>query len=128
MDWSDYKKLCDQPNYWSHWMLSQCLDLIAHSDCPDLTLAMQKALASQPLDKPSDHRGPQSTFMYHFPVSLALSEMLLTQIQHAQNSNKTTVATQGRGLAGFAAACQELVSYRRAEAAAKMKVETAAHV
>ena len=127
MDWPEYKKLCDQPDYWSHWMLSQCLQLIAHPESPDLVAAMQQALASQPLDRPNDHKGPQSTFMYHLPLSLALSERLLTQIQHAQNGNKTTAATQARGLGGFVAACQELVQFRQVEAAANTRAETTTH-
>ena len=128
MDWSEYKNLCDQPDYWSHWMLSQCLQLIAHPESPDLVAAMQQALASQPLDRPQDHKGPQSTFMYHFPLSLKLSEILLRQIQDAQNSRKNNTDTQTRGLGGFVAACQELLDHARAEAIAKKKVETAAHV
>lgn len=127
MDWSEYKKLCDQPDYWSHWMLNQCLELIAHSEAPDLVAAMQQALATQPLERPEDHRGPQATLMYHLPLSLALSERLLTQIQHAQSDNQTTAATQARGLGGFVAACQELVQFRQAEGSANTRAETTTH-
>jgi hypothetical protein len=65
--------------------------------------------------------------MYHLPLSLALSEQLLTQIQYAQNGNKTTAATQARGLGGFVAACQELVKLRQLEAAANTRAETTTH-
>lgn len=127
MDWPEYKKLCDQPDYWSHWMLIQCLELLVHSADPELEMAIQHALSGQPLPRPEEHKGPQSTHMYHFPLSLVLSELLLKQIQHAQTSNKTTAATQTRGLAGFVAACQELVNHRQAEAAANTHAEAATH-
>lgn len=127
MDWSEYKKLCDQPDYWSHWMLNRCLELIAQPEAQDLVAAIQQALEGDPLDRPKDHKGPQSTFMYRFPLSLALSEILLAQIQQVKNCNKTKADSRARGLSGFVAACQELVIHNQVEALASTRAEAACH-
>ena len=118
MDWPEYKRLCDRPDYWSHWMLNQCLELIKHQGSTGLQEAIQAALVNEPLHRPADHAGPQSTFMYKFSPSLSLSELLLAEIEKAQKTNITTVATRERGLAGFLAACRELVQFAQAEAKA----------
>jgi hypothetical protein len=48
---------------------------------------------------------------------------LLSQVQRAHNINKTTAATQTRGLAGFVVTCEELVDYLRLELAASSEVD-----
>ena len=125
MEWPEYKLLCDQPDYWSHWMLNRCIELIVHQDAQDLVAAIQQSLAGHSLDRPKDHKGPQSTFMYHFPLSLPLSEILLVQIQQAQSCNKTKADSRASGLGGFVAACQELVIHNQVEAVANTRAESA---
>ena len=112
VDWAGYKSLCDRPDYWSRWMLEQCVELFDLLDEPALSGALQEAMQHPPLEMPADHSGPPATHMFRLNLNVAQRQHALDLVQHAIASGLTTRATGGRGLGGFAEAWQEYLSYR----------------
>ena len=107
MDWECYKRLCDEPNFWSRWMLEQTLELLEHAE---VSKAIKHAMVRAPLAKPVDHRGGRATAM--FELSLTLTEAIKASelVTEAIAGGKTTTGTKNRGFGGFREAWEE---YRR---------------
>ena len=108
MDWPSYKELCDRPDVFSRWMLTQTRGLI---DDAALAARLERFLSQAPFEKPIDHRGGAATDM--LVVTLALEEVdaVRDAVAVALASGRRTEATRARGLGGFAEAWDE---YRRA--------------
>ena len=111
MDWSTYKQLCNQPDYWSRWMLEQCIDLLDQLDEQSLSKALGVTLAGQALAMPADHYGATATCMYQLSLDAGQRQALLTALQEADRRGLRSAQTRQRGLGGFVAACQEYVGY-----------------
>ena len=111
MQWDAYKELCDQPDYWSRWMLEQCADLMAQQQKADLQALLEAALEQPPLPMPLDHRGPPATQMYQLQFTRTQRQAMLLAVAEAQQKGLTTSQTKRRGLGGFVQAWQEYVSY-----------------
>lgn len=107
MDWPTYKRLCDQPDYWSRWMLEQCIDLLQQVEEAQLADRIRRALTDPPLPTPADHRGAAATHMYRLEMPAVERHALLGAIQRAAELNLSTKQTQQRGLGGFVEACRE---------------------
>ena len=105
LDWQTYKQLSDQPEYWSNWMLTQCIDLLGQLDQAELATQLQTALAQAPLDTPADYKGPLR--MHRLQLSAADAQRLAAAIEQANAQSLTTEQTASRGLGGFVEVCQE---------------------
>ena len=86
MDWEEYKELCDTPNVFSRWALTQTLQFAPHAPVTKLATALE----SQPLAKPMDHKGDARTDM--FVLNLVPSE--ISEIRRYLESGTTTVTDQ----------------------------------
>ena len=107
MDWARYKALCDQPDYWSRWMLEQCVELFQQLDEPDLSLALQQVLHTQPLAMPDDHHGHPTTEMFQLRLSPSQYKAAVAAVSAAVAKGLTTSGTSSRGLGGFLEAWRE---------------------
>ena len=115
MEWQTYKQLCDQPDYWSAWMIDQCCELLQFSDVPEATAVALTLLADlrKPfLPQPPNHSGDVRTKMYQVTITQEQGHLLLEVIKHAARQRLFTQGTQSRGLGGFAEACEELIRWR----------------
>ena len=115
MDWQTYKHLCDQPDYWSAWMIDQCCQLLQASDVSEATAvdqALRADLGRPFLPQPPDHSGDVYTQMYQVTITQEQGQLLLGVIEHAARQGLFTQGTQSRGLGGFAEACEELIRWR----------------
>ena len=56
MEWPAYRVLCDQPDYWSGWMLDQCVELFEQLGDDTLAARLRSARAGEPLPVPDDLR------------------------------------------------------------------------
>ena len=61
MEWPAYRVLCDQPDYWSGWMLDQCVELFEQLGDDTLAARLRSARAGEPLPVPDDFDGPPTT-------------------------------------------------------------------
>ncbi len=111
MDWARYKALCDQPDYWSRWMLEQCIELFQQLDEPDLSQALQRVLQTQPLAMPDDHLGHPATEMFQLRLSPSQHTEAVAAVTAAVARGLTTSGTSNRGLGGFLEAWQELADH-----------------
>ncbi|NCF43685.1 MAG: hypothetical protein GWP70_02545 [Proteobacteria bacterium] len=115
MDWQRYKRLCDQADYWSAWMLSQCVTLLQASELTNTSSViaeLQADLAESPLPFPPGHRGDLRTQMFHVSLSYSQCQTLLEAIELANANQQYTSDTRASGLAGFAESCEELLRWR----------------
>ena len=115
MDWQTYKQLCDQPDYWSAWMIDQCRQLLQASDVAEATAVDQtlRTDLSRPfLPQPPDHAGDFRTHMYQVTITQEQGQLLLSVIEQATCKRAFSQDTQSRGLRGFAEACEELIRWR----------------
>ena len=111
MEWSSYKVLCDQPDYWSRWMLEQCIDLLTQLEKPHLQELLADALGTLPLAFPADHTGPPATQMFQLSLSKMQRLHVFSAIEQAAEQGLWTQHTRDRGLGGFVQAWQEYVHY-----------------
>jgi hypothetical protein len=111
MEWSYYKVLCDQPDYWSRWMLEQCVDLLEQLEKPHLHGLLSEAMHTTPLAVPADHKGALATQMFKLSLSKNQRLEILTAIESAVEGGLATQHTANRGLGGFIQAWQEYVHY-----------------
>lgn len=112
MRWATYKALCDRPDYWSRWMLEQCVDLFEQLEEPALVAKLTRVMQGQPLDTPPDHAGGRDVAMFRLDLSKAETLQAAAAVRRAIAEGLTTPATQGRGLGGFLEAWQEYAAYR----------------
>ena len=115
MDWQTYKQLCDQPDYWSAWMIDQCCQLLQASDVSEaleVDQTLRADLGRSFLPQPPDHSGDVRTQMYQVTITQEQAQLLLGVIEHAARQGLFTQGTQSRGLGGFAEACEELIRWR----------------
>ena len=110
MDWTQYKALCDQPEIWSSWMLTQSAELFAQQGAHDLSVALTRTLSTTPIPVPEGFRGPEATRMYRLNLMPAERELALELIQHAVSEGLSTPATAKRGLGGFREAWSEYLA------------------
>jgi len=111
VNWSHYKALCDQPDYWSRWMLEQCVDLLGQLCECALQDVLLRALDAQPLEMPVDHTGPASTQMFRLTCPATLRDEFLRAISQASERGLATTDTRERGLGGFVEAWREYADY-----------------
>jgi len=105
VDWTAYKRKCDEPDVFSRWMLQRTAELLAPEPVAAKLLA---AVAGVRVAKPADHRGGPETDM--FVLSLETEECeLIVEVLEAMRADGWRWA-DGRGLGGFVEAWQE---YRR---------------
>ncbi len=114
MEWDRYKRLCKQPNVVSRWMLEQTLELLSGNE---IAGALRGALASEPLKKPSDHRGGEATNMYVLDLSPAQLEVIVRLVQSAWDAEVVTSETKLRGLGGFVEAWAEYLDWEDSRSA-----------
>ncbi|MFP6816285.1 MAG: hypothetical protein VB949_11545, partial [Pseudomonadales bacterium] len=81
MEWERYKQLCDRPDVVSRWMLEQTLELVAGHK---VAAALRDAIASEPLSKPSDHRGGEATNMYLLNLAPAQRDDIVRLVRAAR--------------------------------------------
>lgn len=111
MDWLTYKRLCDQPDLWSRWMLEQCIDLLGQLEQVGLAGGLQNALSGQALATPVDHQGGHAVQMYVLRLSLEERRAICRAIEQAVSVGLSTAQTQSRGLGGFVEAWREYVAF-----------------
>jgi len=111
VEWPRYKALCDQPDYWSRWMLEQCIELFRQQGESALIEKLDQALQGQPLATPADHRGHRSTQMFLLDMSPRQRALALAAVQRGVSSGLTTSGTAERGLAGFVEAWREYAEH-----------------
>ncbi len=114
MDWDTYKRLCDQPNVWSRWMLEQTIELLgalpaeaAAQQRHTLADNLRGVLQTSPLPRPPDHRGGAFVDMFELALPQTLVELAATSVAAAVAQGIRTPATEQRGLGGFTAAWDE---------------------
>lgn len=111
MEWSRYKALCDQPDYWSRWMLEQCIDVFETLQEGELAAQLEQALTGAPLAVPADHKNHPATHMFQLNLPAPSRIAAFTAIETAIAQGVVTPQTRSRGLGGFAEAWQEYADY-----------------
>lgn len=99
MDWKRYKALCDSPAFWSRWMLTQTIELVAED--AELVASLNRALAAAPLAKPPGHKGGAATDMFEVRLSAAETDAVVARVRRGVVRGTETEGTRGRGLGGF---------------------------
>ena len=112
VDWARYKSLCDRPDYWSRWMLEQCIELFRQLDEDGLSSHLEQTLRQLPLDTPGDHHGHPATHMFRLDLSVPQRRIALSTVQQAIDLGIRTRNTAERGLGGFAEAWREYLEYQ----------------
>ncbi|MFT7654431.1 MAG: hypothetical protein ACI9ON_000064 [Limisphaerales bacterium] len=112
MDWTAYKIVCDQPDTWSRWMLSQCAQIFDQVAAEALAGKMRAALNQSALPVPDDFRGGTKTHMFRLQLSNSECRAAVTAVRTAQRLNITSDGTEARGLAGFEEAWLEYAQWR----------------
>ena len=107
MDWATYKSLCDQPDYWSRWMLRQTARLLEIENRTELASRLSAFQDNSPLDKPDDHRGPSDSDMLQLALSADECRQILEVVTECAEFGRTTPETSKRGLGGFVEAWAE---------------------
>ena len=102
MDWPTYRALCDAPQYFTRWMIDESATLLSSRP---LRSALQRALDSDPLEKPGDHKGGAQTDVFRLTLSAAQTQAVLASVRDAIVRGERS--TGGRGLGGFEAAWSE---------------------
>ncbi len=103
LDWECYKRICDEPQVFSRWMLEQTGELL------DATLAAQidPATLGVPYDKPADHQGSAATDMFRLALDRHTLRAIHAAVQAAVLEQRRTSGTRARGLGGFEEAWAE---------------------
>ncbi len=78
MDWSTYKRICDQPDVMTRWSLQRTLALV---DDGQLAQQTRELMASAPIDKPSGHKGDASTDCFALDFDSAVVERVIRVLQ-----------------------------------------------
>ena len=104
MDWECYKRLCDEPRFWSRWMLEQTLELLNEDE---VSKSIRDTMKHKPLAKPDDHRGSGATDMFELMLTQSEVARACGLVIGAIAEGKTTSGTEGRGLKGFREAWEE---------------------
>lgn len=86
------------------WMLEQSAELVSSS----LGRLLLGFTQQSPVDKPEGHKGSRVTDMFKLALDPETARQILSQIELAQRTGRTTSATRARGLGGFCQAWQEL--------------------
>jgi hypothetical protein len=76
-----------------------------------IAAVLTDALASEPLQKPADHRGGDATNMYLLRLSVAQREAIVRLVRAARDAGAVTSETTQRGLGGFVEAWQEYLDW-----------------
>ena len=98
--------MCDQPEYWSGWMLEQCIDLLGQLHSDQLQAVLSQALQQPALPRPADHQDHRSTHMFRLSLSSQQRCDVLADLRRAKAMGLSTAASQKRGLGGFLEAWQ----------------------
>ncbi|MCY3884429.1 MAG: hypothetical protein OXG24_05870 [Gammaproteobacteria bacterium] len=103
MDWSTYKKVCDQPNVLSRWLLQQ-----TSAVCNNETkLRIDEILATMPLEKPEDHKGGAVLDMFETRFPLEIVKEITSHVEAACTSGTQTTGDVVRDYQGILRAWQE---------------------
>ena len=113
MQWSNYKALCDRPDYWSRWMLDQCIELLQLQQRDDLAALLMRGIEAEPLARPADHKGPAAVHMHRLELTLRVRAEICEAIEQADASGLRTEQTAERGLGGFVEAWREFAMYEQ---------------
>ena len=121
MDWPAYKRLADQPDVWSRWMLEATLELLQHTQPahPLRAGAARKlcnVLETAPLPKPPDHRGDARTDLFRLHLDTEQIAAVTACVEAAVAQDLRTAKTRQRGLGGFNEAWREYARLARAGA------------
>ncbi|MEM8767817.1 MAG: hypothetical protein AAGE43_10260 [Pseudomonadota bacterium] len=103
MDWECYKRICDEPQVFSRWMLEQTRELVG----PRLGACIDPAALGLPYNKPVDHRGGGATDMFRLALDRAVVGSIHRAVQTAVLDQRRSSGTRERGLGGFEEAWAE---------------------
>lgn len=92
-------------------MLEQTAEIVARQGLAPMAQRLRDTLSSKPLQKPSDHRGPEETDMFVLDLQMTESRMICAALEAARCAGQTTRATEKRGLGGFCEAWREYVDW-----------------
>lgn len=107
LQWSTYKRLCDQSDHWSRWMLDQSIDLLGQLGEEHLASMLGSALNGAPIEQPATHRGPVAAQMFVLTLPVPSRRRIFAAMQRAVELEMSTPATAQRGLGGFVEAWRE---------------------
>lgn len=107
MKWLEYKRIVNQPDTMSRWMLEQSAELLA---C-ELADCLLTFLKQDPITKPPDHMGGKSTDMFRLKLKSEQARQVLKSIERAVKEGRVSSATAERGLGGFQEAWQEVFDF-----------------
>lgn len=108
MQWAEYKRLCDQPNFMSRNLLEVTAALALEAGKPKLSQGLLSACnggEAAALERPTDHRGDERSHMFKVEFSVdQVREVLLAFDRAEDESGKTSCV---RRLVGLRAAWLE---------------------
>ncbi len=103
MEWGEYKKLCDQPNVLSRWMLEQTAAV-----CDSTTSNQLQAIAdTKPIARPTDHKGGPVVDMFLTNFSLSEVDGIIQRVAEAESTGAKTSGLLVRNYSGILKAWQE---------------------
>ena len=106
LDWECYKRICDEPQVFSRWMLEQTRELLDGV----LAARIDPAALGTPVDKPVDHRGGVATDMFRLDLDRDVAGRIHSAVKLAVEDKRSTSDTRGRGLGGFEEAWAEYLN------------------
>jgi len=110
MEWDEYKRLCDRPDVWSRWMLTQTTELLVRADRRELARLIDVS-SRAPLPKPADHRGDDGTDMFELALTQAEIAAIARTVTASVDAGERTTGTRARGLGGFVEAWNEYLRW-----------------
>ncbi len=111
MQWTDYKLLCNRPDYQSRWMIEQTLELADQVGHEVIRDQLSRVLENQPLEAPAGHKGEWISEMYKLDLCREVRRKICQLIVQAKRSGLRSSLTLNRGLSGFEEAWTEYCDY-----------------
>lgn len=80
MEWVNYKAICDRPNVFSRWALTQTVEAVNHETAKRL----KQRIPQQAIEKPRDHKGDERTDMFDLELDQELIEAIVFDLRERE--------------------------------------------
>jgi hypothetical protein len=109
MDWQHYRRLCDEGDVLSRWLLEHTSALLRESGDGVLAGRVLAITDAPALERPADHRGGAATDFFRSTLTPAEVAMVLDCVRRAATAGARLAG--GRGLGGLVEAWAECLAW-----------------
>ena len=101
--WDQYKEVCDRPDVLSRWLVQQTTAVCDQG----LAERLNAVIASNPLEKPPDHKGGPLLDMFRTEFSIEDVVAITRSVSQANKEGVVTTGPVNRSYSGILKAWQE---------------------